>query len=89
MGGHRAGSAITRVRLPLIPLCDHSSLVEHFFDTEEVEGSIPSDRTGGPMWTDFIWWLRGVTAQNYRKLCKRCGNTGQMHWSWRGCWRFK
>jgi hypothetical protein len=35
------------------------------------------------------WWFRGVSYDDYRQLCKRCGRTGQAHWSARGCIRFK
>jgi len=42
-------------------------------------------------WLHGMWWLvRGVTeAEDFRRLCKRCGRTGQAHFSLRGCWRFK
>lgn len=37
-----------------------------------------------------LWWfLRGVGRRDYRALCRRCGRTGQVHWSLKGCWRFK
>ena len=36
------------------------------------------------------WWIRGVTRPgDYRGICARCGNTGQAHWEFSGCWRFK
>jgi len=38
----------------------------------------------------YLWWrLRGVTVDNYRRCCCRCGRTGQAHWPLLGCWRFK
>jgi len=41
-----------------------------------------------------LWWfLRGVSKNEYREICHRCGNTGQAHFSVRPdgyfCWRFK
>jgi hypothetical protein len=37
-----------------------------------------------------LWWfVRGVGWNDYRVLCKRCGRTGQAHWSVAGCRRFK
>ena len=36
-----------------------------------------------------LWWMRGVNAETYRKLCSRCGKTGQVHMTDEGCWRFK
>jgi hypothetical protein len=44
----------------------------------------------GPKWWHSLWWLiRGGGDENYRKLCRRCDRTGQAHWGWRGCIRFK
>ena len=42
-------------------------------------------------WYFDLWWLiRGVyKTKHYRAVCDRCGRTGQAHFSWRGCWRFK
>jgi len=41
-------------------------------------------------WYHEVWWIiRGVGAADFRALCSRCGRTGQSHWSWKGCWRFK
>lgn len=37
---------------------------------------------------NFIWHLRGVTCDNYRSICGRCGKTGQLHWGFSGCWRW-
>jgi hypothetical protein len=34
------------------------------------------------------WKIRGVNAKNYRRVCRACGRTGQMHWSFKGCYRF-
>ena len=36
------------------------------------------------------WWrVRGVRcAEDFRTLCRRCGTTGQAHWSFGHCWRF-
>ena len=39
--------------------------------------------------TGLWWFVRGVGFDDYRSLCKRCGRTGQAHWSVRDCVRFK
>jgi len=37
-----------------------------------------------------VWmWVRGVNVENWRKLCRRCGRTGQMHVEPHSCIRFK
>jgi len=38
---------------------------------------------------NLYWRIRGVSGQDFRKLCLRCGGTGQAHFGWRICWRFK
>lgn len=35
------------------------------------------------------WAIRGVGALAYRRLCARCGRTGQAHWGFGSCFRFK
>ena len=36
------------------------------------------------------WWLRGVRKpEHYRHPCERCGDTGQAHYGWNGCVRYK
>ena len=34
------------------------------------------------------WWLRGVTMEDYRTTCARCGRTGQAHLEAGACRRF-
>ena len=41
------------------------------------------------LWSDCWWWIRGVHGADYRRLCRRCGRTGQLHWTWQGCRRFQ
>ena len=41
-------------------------------------------------WHRLKWRIRGVgLGEDYRTLCRRCGRTGQVHFEWKGCWRFK
>lgn len=40
------------------------------------------------MLRDLWWWIRGVGVSDYRACCTRCGRTGQVHWTVRGCRRF-
>jgi len=38
---------------------------------------------------NWWWFFRGVDTANYRKICARCGRTGQVHYDIKGCIRFK
>jgi hypothetical protein len=35
------------------------------------------------------WWIRGVGYFDFRRICARCGRTGQAHFGLAGCIRFK
>ena len=35
------------------------------------------------------WWIRGVKARDYRRVCARCDRTGQAHWALTDCRRFR
>lgn len=87
----RCGRALLRVHITLHPAV--------WASRHEFEGVCPTcaaRRAGAHTRTwslarslRTLWWrIRGVGAHDYRRLCRRCGRTGQAHWHVRGCWRF-
>jgi hypothetical protein len=51
--------------------------------------SEPHRITAHRWYHDLWWWVRGVGSFDFRRLCSRCGRTGQAHYHWAGCLRFK
>lgn len=45
-----------------------------------------------PWWHRLWWRIRGVGERDHRRICGRCGWTGQMHFDMTTnglCWRFR
>lgn len=38
---------------------------------------------------NLLWFIRGVNALNFRKICTRCNQTGQAHFPYSKCIRMK
>lgn len=37
----------------------------------------------------FLFFVSGITSSNFRKVCSKCGKTGQAHFKDFSCFRFK
>ena len=69
----------------LMPVCQM-----HFDAAVEDQAEEPTIVTKPGRFHNLWWWIRGVTRpEDYRGVCQRCGRSGQVHYQFKGCWRFK